>query len=469
MIKNKRNKNVLISTAEKNLILNSSISIKDTELKKVLLSFRKSISYNDLDYIKNIDLRVYQIIKGNESREELIEKSSEEWKNEKPIGKKRQPCELCENVKSELKYVIFNTITNKRLEVGSSCIHKFPGMKEKYHGESTITIDKWLKDSPERINRLAKFADRFNGGKDIFEAWKVNYEAFPIEFPNEYDEQFRKIKNGANKIYLDYIKGNILENELYKFQDYINEFNYFYNKCKKFYDENKCDKYICTKEIARFLKKKKLNKTLSIIKDKGCKIPKGLANSIAEIGFIKRFHKEIIMESDKFGMKLVKMDSEFLEFSYKYKTFEVLQFIISPYEFTKLHSGIFYGENILEYTSFFESMMLKNEKNNIYEFLGIIEYWLNNKMNRKLFSFNYDVELHEKQIVELHKKREKMYAEIPVYEIRSEYLKILYLMDEEIYKFLDIKIKGLKWITYKERDKNDIGNITSIFTLGKDD
>lgn len=469
MIKNKKNKNVLISTAEKNLILNSSICVKDNELKKILLSFHKSISCRDLDYIKNINVRAYQIIKGKESREELIEKSSKEWRNEKPIGQKKQPCELCENAKSELKYVILNTVTKKRLEVGSSCIRKFPGMREKYHGESTITIDKWLKDSPERINRLGKFADRFNGGKDIFQLWKINYDAFSIEFPNDYDEQFSRIKSGANRIYLDYINGKISENELCKFQYYVDEFDYFYKKCKRFYDENKCDKYICTKDIARFLKKKNLNKTLSTIKDRECKIPKGLANSIAEIGFIKRFEKEIKIEFNKFDIKLVKIDSEFLEFAYKYKTFKALEFVIAPYKFTQLHSGIFYGENILEGTFFFESMMLKNEKNNIYEFLGIIEYWLNKKTNRKLFSFDYDVELHQKQIVELHKKKEKMYAEIQVYEIISQYIKILCLSDEEIYKFLDIKIKGLKWITYKERDKNDIGDISSVFTLGKDD
>lgn len=469
MIKNKRNKNVLISTDEKNLILNSSICIHDNELKDVLLKFKKSIFKKDLENIKSVNARIYQVIKGKESREKIIEKSSKEWKNEKPIGLKKQPCELCENVRSELKYVILNTITKKRLEVGSSCIRKFPGMEEKYRGESTITIDKWLKDSPEKINRLGKFADRFNGGRDIFQTWKVKYDAFEIEFPNEYDEQFRKIKNGASKVYSDYIKGNISENELEKFQLCIDEFNYFYKKCVKFYEDNKLDKYICTKDISKFLKNKNLTATLNNIKERECRIPKGLAKSVAEIGFIKKFDKEIKSEFIKFNMKLEKMDNQFIEFSYKFKTFESLELIISPYEFVQLHSGLFYGENILNDELCFKSMTLKNEKNNINEFLGIIEHWLNNKFGKKIYSFDYDIELHEKQIAELHKRKEKVYAEIQVNEIRNDYIKLLYLKDKELDKFLNMKTQGLKWITYEERDKNDIGNIASVFTLGKDD
>lgn len=463
------NRKVLISTAEKNLIINSSICKKDNELRDVLQAFSKSISSKDLDYIKSLNLRAYEIIKGRESREAIIKKSSKEWKNEKPIGVKKKPCELCENANSEYKYIILNPITNKKLEVGSSCIKKFPEMKSKYHGETITTIDKWLKDEPEMFSRLGKFAEIFNGGKDIFQIWKVKYDAFEIEFPNEYDDKFRKIKNGANKIYSDYIKGIISEKELEKFQYYINEFDYFYKQCEQFYNENKFDKYICTKDIAKFLNKKKLYNTLNNIKDRECKIPKGLANSIAEVGFIKKFDKEIEIQFSKFGIKLEKIDNQFLEFSYKYKTFKALEVIISPYNFVKLHSGVFYGENVLENASCFESMELKNEKNNINEFLGVIEYCLNKKLNRKLYSFDYDVELHQKQIVELHKKKEKVYAEIKVQQIRTDYIKLLYLNNEEIYKFLNMEIKRLKWITYEERDKNDIGNIASIFTLGKDD
>lgn len=106
MIKNKKNKNVLLSTAEKNLIINSSMCTKDSELKSILKDIKKSIFNKNLEGIKIKNERVYQNLNSKESREELIEKSSIEWKNEKPIGMKKQPCQLCENTKSELKYII---------------------------------------------------------------------------------------------------------------------------------------------------------------------------------------------------------------------------------------------------------------------------------------------------------------------------------------------------------------------------
>ena len=346
---------------------------------------------------------------------------------------------------------------------------KFPRMKEKYHGESITTTDKWLKDFPERIDRLGKFADIYSGGKDIFQIWKIKYDNFEIEFPKDYDEEFRKIKNEANRIYTGYIKGNSDEKELEKFQICINEFSYFYKKCEKFYRENKNNRYICTKNIAKFLKNRDLNTTLYNIKERDCFIPRGLAKNISDISFIKNFKEEISTAFNQFNIKLQKMDSQFIEFTYKYKTFEPIKLVINPDKFTQLYSELFYGENILKDESIFDSMILKNEKNNINEFLGIIEYWLNKDSNIKIYRFDYDVILHEKQNAELHKKKEKVYINISAQDIRSNYVKLLYIKNNEINEFLSKEIQNAKWITYKERDKNDIGNISSIFALGKED
>lgn len=461
----KINKNVLLSTAEKNLIINSSICINDVELKEVLMNFRKSISKNDLNKIKAKNERIYRNLNSIQAREEYIEKSSSEWKNEKPIGLKKKPCQLCENKKSELKYIIVNVITGIKLEVGSSCITKFPKMDEKYHGESISTTDKWLRNFPERIDRLGNFVEMYNGGKDIFQMWKVKYDGFMIEFPSDYDKEFRKIKNNANRIYDGYIKGNLKYEDIKSFQIYIDDFNYFYKKCEKFYEENRNNKYICTKEIAKLLKKKQLNTTLDIIKGGNCSIPKGLAKSISEVGFIKNFKEEIFEAFSKFKIKLEEIDSQVIEFSYKYMTFEPIKLEIQIDSFTNRYSEIFYGENNFEKEEIFNSLTLKNERANINEFLGILEYLL----SKKGFEFDYDVTLHAKQITELHKKNGKRYANIPIKNIINNYVKVLYISDKEARDFLIKEIENVKWITYEQRKKDDIGNISSIFALGKEE
>ena len=112
--------NIILTMQERKLIVNSSICDEDLELKDILMSYNKSILKNDLYNIKFSNERVFNNLISHEYREAIIKKSSLEWKHEKPLGVKKNPCELCGCTQSEQKYMIINEINKNKLEVGTA-------------------------------------------------------------------------------------------------------------------------------------------------------------------------------------------------------------------------------------------------------------------------------------------------------------------------------------------------------------
>lgn len=469
MTKRKNNKNILISNSERNLVLNSSICGQGKNLKQILSSFTSSIKQQDLPLIQSQSNRIYNIIKEAESRNELIEMSSKEWESYKPIGRLEDSCELCGSTLSEYKYIIKNKITGAELKVGSSCINKFPQMGKKCYGESLTNITRWQKDNPQKINRLASFNTRYNGGKIIIDNWKWQYEDFPIEFPSSFDAEFQRIYNQAKNFYNKYINSEIPENKLDNFERHITDANYFLQKCRNFYEENKQNKFICTKNIAQILIKKGYEYTLQEIKSRNCIIPEFLSKYIAAPHFVNSFKDIISEEFEHYGLLLQDINDQFVNFEYKYQKFNTLNLNISISNFVNLHSRLFYGKKVRSINEAFESICLQDEIRNIGVFLEILEIELKKATNKSIYYFKYDIRFYSKRMVELHNRKEKKYTTINIQDIIQEYVQILYLDNIKKETFLNNMLEKAKWITYSEKDKFDIGDITSVFATEKID
>ncbi|MGL5767524.1 MAG: hypothetical protein ACRCX8_17980, partial [Sarcina sp.] len=181
-----------------NLILKSTICDKDLILRDVLLEFSNGIETTDLEKIKSINEDIFFKLNSNEIIKHIIEDSSKEWIQEKPIGIKDIPCELCKNSNSKDKFIIRNRLNENILLVGTSCIEKFGGMKREVAGEKLRDLIKLTdKSGSEKYDRLKEFNKMYNGGKEIIDGWDYFYDSFKIIFPMEIELRWDKLNKGA--------------------------------------------------------------------------------------------------------------------------------------------------------------------------------------------------------------------------------------------------------------------------------
>lgn len=455
-----KNRKILLENREKNLIQNSSVCDNDLELKEVLSMFSNSINIIEIEKIKLTNPRIYKMLKTHESIKEMIENSSLEWEQEKPSGVKNFPCQLCGNPKSENKYIIKNIVNQNRLEVGSHCITQFPKMNKAYKGENINIINKWIKNSPEKLERLSNFSQMYGGGKDIINKWNQLYNSFEIEFPNEYDNEFDRIFRRGREIYNKYINGRIPDKDIVKFQDSIDDFNYLYKKCNRFVIENKSNKYIFTKSIASLLEKQKLTSTIKIIKDMDCIIKKDFAKYIYNSDFVTRFEKQIKNVFEKNKLILGEINKNPILVKYEYNNFDPILLEISLKEFSKRYYGVYYDDTNYKQEDLFQNLSLKDEIKNVEKFINI----LNEILKNSGYYLKFDIDIYSEHNVQIHNRSLKKFANINIKELCFKYTKILYLQSRS-QEFLFNEINNInKWITYEEAKKYDIGNISSKWT-----
>lgn len=315
--------------------------------------------------------------------------------------------------------MIINEVNNNKLEVGSSCITKFPSINDKYKGESIKKIERWNKTSPEKLDRLGYFHDIFGGGKDIYQSWESIYNSYTIEFPNAFDNEFKLIIKNAGKIYKDFINCKSDINSLIEFKKCLREANYFFDKADEFYCENKINKYICTKEIGNLLRKLNYKNMLSIIKDSECLIQKDFAKYINNKEFIARFKKDIENCFERINLKLEAINENNIIFSIKYMYFEKVFIESSLSKFTNLYSDIFYVKRDLDFKKTMDSMMLLINKNNINEFLRIINFIIKDTG----YYLYFDEFINDDQIITIRRKGIKKSATLTVNDlIANNYL-----------------------------------------------
>lgn len=448
MVKNK-NKKALMYNTEKNLILNSSICDKIQNLRSTLSLFKRSVNRQDLDKISGIDLNLYKLLNTKEAVKEMKDNASLEWIPKEHIGKRNIPCQLCGSKKSEEKFIIRNSINNNELQVGSSCIQYFDKMNSLLHGISTAEVSRLSKHNPEKLKRIVDFNEVYPGGKNIFSDWKNKFDDFEdITFPLSYDEDFNKIIGRGKKLYESYINNKINDDELKKFDNCIKDFNYFNKSCEDFYKTNKSNKYISNKKIQRYLETIGLNATLDYIRRDGI-IKKEFAKYIYHPDFINRFRGEIQVAFLKYGLTLLTIDENGIRFSYKYKNLLPIVVENTLKEFNVRFSDVYYKSYKFVENDLHNGLFIQNTYNNVYEFLGVLE----DVLKYTGYSFEFDEEMHKKQIVELIKKGSNKYVVLNIKTIILKYTKILYLDNGQAKNVLISRFEKLNWVNKSDKDK----------------
>ncbi len=460
LLENNKHKKILMYNEEKNLILASSICDNNENLRSILSLFKKSISKKGLDRIANIDIHTYKLLNTRDAVIEMKDNSSQEWFPKEHIGKKNIPCQLCGSKKSEDKFVIRNVINNNELQVGTSCIHKFEKMNNLLYGIPASQVSKLSKQNPKKLERIVEFNEKYPGGKSIFSDWKNKYNKFEIIFPKSYDDEFNNLLKRGRKVYNLYIDYKINDDEVQEFKSCLDNFDYLYSKCEKFYKDSKNNKYICTKKIVNLLKDNKLKGTISYIQEKGI-ITKDIAKYVYHIEFVQRFKNEIKDVVKKHNLKLEDLNDQFISFTYEYEKFAPILLENSLKDFTYKFSDIFYGINSFNPNYIFKELNIKNQYSNAYNFLAILD----DILKETGYYFYINEELYGKQQIELNRKGFNSFSVLDLKYILNNFNKVLYLNRTKSTTILLSYVKSIhKWIDKSDKEKYDIGNIAEVWT-----
>ena len=289
----------------------------------------------------------------------------------------------------------------------------------------------------------------YEGGKEIIDNWKNFYDSFEILFPAEIENSFENINKKARKFYKDYKNANIPEDELVKFGVYIKEFEYIKKKMLEFEEKNINNKFLCTKEIADELRKRKLNNILKHIKDSNAIIEAWQIKYIGNTKFIKQFYSDIesVLKKDK--VKLLEIENEKIVGEIINEEFNKIKLEMSTSSFIRNFYYLISKEKVESKKNFIITSNILKEKSNIFKFINIIA----KDMEIYKYYFHINDDMYDAGYLEIYKKNK--FTTIEVKKILENKNLFMNKSFEEIIQL----IKALEWDDVKNKHKYDIGNV----------
>jgi hypothetical protein len=420
----------------------------------------KGVNENELDKLEFTNQRIYNLLKAEDSKKAIISNCKKEWRFKQPIGSKSFPCQLCGCKHSKDKFIINNKLTYKELKIGSSCIEHFPVEDRLKDGNDILEIKDW---SDEQIDRATRFYSKYKTGKIIFKNWTEKYNDLYLTTSLELDKKFKEILSTGKKFYANFINNTMPKgNTINTFGYIINDFEHFYKECEEYINNNKNDIFICTKNIEKYLDKD----VLKIIKNDNARIDLTTAKYITNSEFINRFKFKIEDAFIKASVRLNKISENGVFINYTYGSYMPLDLKISLYNFANNYSEIYFSDKNVNLKDVLNTSTLIDTFENVDRFLNIIHSII--KAKKYYFIFNQG--LHSKKEIEINRTGYNKYAIIDYEELLKDYILIFCMNSKEIKQFLFQKIDNLNWIDKKEKEKFDIGNISSASTktVGKD-
>ena len=258
----KRKRRVLIDMEERQLVLNSAIIERYPKLKEILKKYERIYEKDIMnsrdfdDELKNIILYVFSDIKAQAEKEWYGTGTMHIINPSNP--KDRIKCSLC-GTRNVYIYYIINRHNNKKLNVGSECIERFPGIDTRLPGGMTPKQykNKRMREYAE-LKRLEDFNKVFPDARKMLSKWNTEYSHLPIILPTDLHNNIMDIHKEANMIFKNYIKGKDSKRSLIRFGVLIDEREKLMLQARSFITKNKDNKFVCTREIYNWLIKQDL-------------------------------------------------------------------------------------------------------------------------------------------------------------------------------------------------------------------
>lgn len=442
-------KNALITKEDRELIFNSNF-IKEYPLLKELLQKKIKVYSKDIEYLKNIDIEMYNKILY--ASQEFRDKASREWYKYKYDGKYKAKCTLC-NRDNTYIYLIKNRINNTIMNVGSECIDKFPHLEGLIDGKDIKQHKKEEVAYHAKIRRIAEFNNMFPYADKVIEKWKNEYENLEILMPEEIDTSFKSLLKNSKDFYDRYINGKLSKSILAEFEKYIKQHDIIMIKCQNFIDENRDWRNVCHYEIKKWLVAQNLQGIIRQIILDGGFIKSNIVKYIYCLEFVERYMDDFEEHFQEYDIFIKKYNKDTIELVIKYNREEItlettlkslmLNFIPTLYKKNKLNSI-----GVIEILDICKSEYQRYE--NI----------LNDIMKNSGYKFNFKYDRDEAEIIN---EKESRYATVRLGSLINKSKKILMMTSEEGMKVISGLLLGIKkWRDKKDKEKYNLNEIERI-------
>lgn len=249
----KLSNNLILKKADIVLIKHSE-EVKNTEIYGNLYECLKSyttLSPKNLKQDIVFDDKARMILTHNVKT--MMERVKDEWyaKTSYLIATTEVHCQLC-GAKNKYICYITNRLNGVELHVGTECIKNYKDING-----ADIAL-KQLRANQRDTKKEARISDFDTALGDNIKFTKISsdrIETFPILLPYKLYTELKNIITDCNRIRTSYINtGSNLEECIKKYNIKITQFENLFKQAESFYEQNKNNPLICTREIADWLK-----------------------------------------------------------------------------------------------------------------------------------------------------------------------------------------------------------------------
>lgn len=227
-----------------------------------------------------------KLLMSNVNAEWFVEAESSEDESQKIR------CGLC-NTPNKYLFYIRNRKNNIQLNVGSSCMKKFPSIEG--YSNYKYEMNKSIR-TQQTIARRSKFHERFPNVQEILDSTSFYFDNLPILLPNTLYFPLRENVKSLRLIYRDYINSgkkpfNTPTDSFTLFSEYLNQFNQLKSKADSFVRKNMGKYLICRRNELDWLIANKKSDFITIMTlNNGC-YTENIIKQMTHYGFLQRFFK----------------------------------------------------------------------------------------------------------------------------------------------------------------------------------
>jgi hypothetical protein len=268
-VDSKKNYKKLLITKDQMALLKNSKELQNTEIYGNMfnaINSYDSISEQDLLNDIRFDSKAKAAIKNNVP--DIIKEVIQEWSGigNSEVSDGKVHCQLC-GTQNTYVFYIKNKYTGIEMNVGSSCINKFPDI------ENVKQIKRNIQEENKRIKEQSRLIEFEAADEDyIFFVSQAEekFKKLDILLPSKMDGKVKGILYNLNAIKRDYVSsGGDLSDVINRIKILKLDFNREWVLVQKFYEKNKNNPLACPKYVADWLSNKNKPLLVEIRKNDG--------------------------------------------------------------------------------------------------------------------------------------------------------------------------------------------------------
>lgn len=444
----------ILSRDEISLLLNSE-EPKNKSLYGNLfsvLSNIKNLKAVSLEHLDKLNLDTYARAALTYNKKSLMSNVNAEWFVESESSEdesKKIRCGLC-NTQNKYLFYIRNRINNRQLNVGSSCMKKFPNIEGysdyKYEMNKTIRTQ-------QAISRRSKFHEHFPNVKEILDSTSFYFDNLPVLLPNALYFPLRENVKMLRLIYRDYVNSgkkafNTSTDSFTLFAEHLNQFNQLKSKADSFVRKNIGKYLICKRdELDWLIANKKSDLITMITLNNGC-YTEEVVKKMTYYKFLQRYFKRFSKSNKYSNIHFININNENEPFRFGIENHGCIflyDINIKKFMMNIGYKCIFEEFYHFEYSELFQNASIVISQTNLQNIFDIVE--------DKLVKFGYYILVDDTTSdIYLYKKENKSIKEFTSKKFINFYSTYAIQKSNEIYRFISL-LTAKNWITLDQQEK----------------